>query len=459
MTGPAADGGDPDLRDAHPLERAVGIEWYASDADGTGGRLRASPGDFRVREREAFAAEPVDADPGDYPYLVVRATLTEWDTGQFASRLSDALGASQGRVDWAGTKDRNAVTTQLVTLRDVAPTELPDIGGADFEVVGRAGRAIELGDLAGNDFDVVIRDADAPENAAAVTRRISAFSIADGEARDGDRVGVPNYFGQQRFGSLRPVTHEVGLAVARGDWEGAVLAYVGNPSEHEPPDTRAAREYVAETRDWRGALDRFPDRLGYERTILAHLADHGDDGPAAFREALAAVPWHLARLFVNAAQSYVFNRVVSERLARDLPFAEPVAGDVVCFGEERAGLTVPDPGRTQRVTAARRETIARHCQRGRAFVTAPLVGTETELADGEPGDIERAVLDDVGLAPADFALPDPFDSTGTRRAVLLETDLDLTRDEDALTASFSLPKGSYATVLLREYLKTTPLEL
>jgi tRNA pseudouridine13 synthase len=446
------------MREAHALERAVGIEWYASDADGTGGRLRDRPGDFRVREREAFDTEPVDADPADYPYLVVRVTLRSWETGQFADRLSGALGASSGRVDWAGTKDRNAVTTQLFTLRDVEPDALPDIEGADVEVVGRAGRAIEFGDLAGNEFEVLARDVETPAGADAVREELAAFGGAD-EDRDGSGVAVPNVFGQQRFGSIRPVTHEVGLAIARGDWAGAAMAYVGTPSEDEPADTQAARAYVEETRDWAGAIERFPDRLGYERTILQHLAEHDTSDETTFRDALAALPWHLARLFVNAAQSYAFNRMLSERLARGLPFAEPVAGDVVCFAEDRGGFAVPDADRTQRVTAERVATVARHCRRGRAFVTAPLVGTDTDLGDGEPGEIERAVLGDLGLSPDDFDLPDPFGATGTRRAVLVETDLDVEARDDGLAFSFGLPKGSYATVLLREFLKVSPLDL
>jgi tRNA pseudouridine13 synthase len=112
------------------------------------------------------------------------------------------------------------------------------------------------------------------------------------------------------------------------------------------------------------------------------------------------------------------------------------------------------------VTEDRLRTVTRHCERGRAFVTAPLVGTETALGDGEPGEIERSVLADVALEPADFALPEPFDAAGTRRAVLVRTDPDVDAvDADTLSLSFSLPKGSYATVVLREYLKADPVQL
>ncbi|MEF8974359.1 MAG: tRNA pseudouridine(13) synthase TruD, partial [Haloarcula sp.] len=77
---------------------------------------------------------------------------------------------------------------------------------------------------------------------------------------------------------------------------------------------------------------------------------------------------------------------------------------------------------------------------------------------GEPGDIAREVLDDIGLEQGDFDRPGAFDSDGTRRAILLRTDLGVERDGADLTFSFSLPKGSYATVLLREFRKGDPAE-
>jgi len=211
--------------------------------------------------------------------------------------------------------------------------------------------------------------------------------------------------------------------------------------------------------DWRVALDAVPGHLGYERSMLHTLVENGGEEPTDFRAALETVPWNLQRLFVNAAQSYAFNRILSERLRRGLPFDRPVAGDVVAFADADApdGLALPDTDRLQRVSAERVDVVTRHCERGRAFVTAPLVGTEIELGGGEPGDIEREVLDDLNLAPADFDLPGNFESTGTRRAILVGTDLELTRAP--LTLSFSLPRGSYATAVLREYLKVDPRDL
>ena len=443
------------MREAYPVERAVGIEYFVSDADGVGGRIKAENADFRVREIERFEAESLNADPGAYAHLVVRATLRGWDTNDFAKRLSDALRISRERVSWAGTKDKHAVTTQLFTLRKVAPEDLSDveIRDADLEALGRSGRGLQFGDLAGNEFEIEVTDAERPENAEAVREALAAF----GGTPDSETVGVPNYFGQQRFGSRRPVTHEVGLCVVRERWEDAVRAYVGNPYEMEPEGTQDARREVEDAfdeRDWKTALDALPRRLGFERAMLNQLVENGGDDPEDFRAALEAVPSNLQRLFVNAAQSYAFNRILSERLARGLPFDRPVAGDVACFAERVDGLTLPDVDREQRVTEKRVETVARHCERGRAFVTAPLVGTETELADGEQGEIEREVLSELDLEPADFDLPDEFHSTGTRRAILVRTALEI--ETGPLTFTFALPKGSYATVILREFLKSDP---
>lgn len=450
------------MRRAHPTERSVGIEYYVSDVDGTGGRLRSRAADFRVREIEQFSTEPVDASPDAYPHLVFRATLDGWETNDFAARLADSLGMSRERVSWAGTKDKRAITTQLFSVRGVDPADLPSLPDVELEVVGRAGRSLEFGDLVGNAFEIVVSEPEAPDKTSGVLDALADFGgrRTTQAERSGTSIGVPNFFGQQRFGSYRPITHEVGLAIVRGDWEEAVMAYLGNPHEAEPAETREAREYLLETRDWTGSLDRYPNHLRYERSLLHALTEwDGEPDSAAFRAALDRFPSNLQRLFVHAAQSYAFNRILSVRLERDLPFDRPVEGDVACFADVDApdGIVVPEPDRTQRVTGRRVDAVARHCDRGRAFVTAPLVGTETTLADGEQGEIERAVLADLDLTPSDFDLPGRYHSTGTRRPILHRTDLSLS--QDPLTLSFSLPSGAYATVVLREFLKTDPITL
>ena len=462
------------MRESHPVEQAVGIEYYVTDSDGIGGTLRVEPADFAVEEIENFDPEPLDADPGSYPEILLRATLRSWDTNDFAARLSDALEASRERVSWAGTKDKHAVTTQLFSISDGDPDAIAalDIRDAEIEVLGRTGRPISFGDLHGNRFEIRVREAaDTGDRVSEITNDLRAFGGTDsdtssdnGDSNADTAAGVPNWFGQQRFGSRRPITHEVGLHIVRGEWREAVLSYVADPFETEPEATQAARQTVADeaatdTPDWGACLDALPRTLGFERSMVHRLADNGASSPADFRHALEAVPWNLQQLFVNAAQSYVFNRMLSERLRRGLPFDRPVDGDVCCFVDSDApdGLFAPDIDRLQRVSGSRVDVMDRHCSRGRAFVTAPLVGTDTELADGEPGEIEREILAEEGLEPSDFELPGEFASSGTRRAILVRTDLEVEPSEP--TFRFALPSGSYATAVLREYLKGDPLAL
>jgi tRNA pseudouridine13 synthase len=145
-------------RDAHPIEQAVGVEYYARASPGTGWRLKATAGDFRVREVEAVDPQPLDADPASYPHLVLRVTLEGWDTNDFARELSNRLGVGRERVAWAGTKDKRAITTQLVTIRGVEADDLPSLPNASIEPVGRFGRALAFGDLAGNAFTIRVSD-------------------------------------------------------------------------------------------------------------------------------------------------------------------------------------------------------------------------------------------------------------------------------------------------------------
>ncbi|MFB6196786.1 MAG: tRNA pseudouridine(13) synthase TruD, partial [Halobacteriaceae archaeon] len=101
-------------------------------------------------------------------------------------------------------------------------------------------------------------------------------------------------------------------------------------------------------------------------------------------------------------------------------------------------------------------TINRHATRGRAYVTAPLIGTDTTFSEGEQGEIEREMLNEVNVSRSDFDLPEPYFSSGTRRPMLVRTSISLTFDP--LVLSFSLPKGCYATVVTREFMKRSPLQ-
>ena len=197
----------------YPLECELGMRYYASDAEGIGGRLRSSPEDFLVDEI------PLPEKGGSAgPYIICLLIKKNWELQHAVKEIAKRLGISHRRIGWAGTKDRNAITKQWISIYNVTAEQVAAIYLKDItlEPVRQSNEALALGQLLGNRFDLVIRDTQSPD-------LVQQVQTLTGTASE----GVPNYFGLQRFGAIRPVTHRVGEWILRGDFEQAVVTYVG----------------------------------------------------------------------------------------------------------------------------------------------------------------------------------------------------------------------------------------
>jgi tRNA pseudouridine13 synthase len=427
-------------RTVFELERLMGIEAYLTDEDGVRGDLRVEPGDFKVNEVSDFKV----GTSGDY--VIARLTKENWETHHLIRDLSRQLGISEERIGIAGTKDKRAVTTQLMSIRGIPEEQLSrvDLPRVKLEPLGRSNKDIGLGDLRGNDFDVTIRHIAQP--LAELERHVKAI---DGSiARAG---GVPNFFGYQRFGVVRPVTHLVGKKLLKGDTEGAAMAYIAMSFPGETAENRKARDYVMRTHDFKEGLKIYPLNLRYERAMMHYLAGHPDDYAGAFR----SLSPRLLRLFVHAYQSYLFNRLLSRRLIGGLTLHEPAEGDVVCFTDEHG---MPDTSRLEAATKKNLPDIKFLIKKGRAYVTLPLIGKDTVLDEGRTGEEERKVIEEEGIDPDDFnvsAMPE-LASAGHRREILLRVKPQISVEEGAARLRYFLPAGCYATTVLREFMKESP---
>ncbi len=415
-------------------DRALGMDYYITDSPGCGGVIRSCAEDFLVDE----VFENLSYEGGRY--LVLEIEKTDWDTHHLIREMSRRLCISQKRFGWAGTKDKRAVTRQRISIMNLDESELKRITLPDLKikVLGRTNRAVGLGDLLGNRFRITVRSLSCPEPGPQLARITEEMET---------QKGVPNYFGVQRFGDIRPVTHKVGEALVRGMTEEAVFIYLALPFPGEQDRTKAAREKLWASRDIPTALKDFPGYLHHEMALLNYLVEH----PGDYAHSFDILSVNLKRLFVHAYQSYLFNRILSLRLDAKLPLDGAIDGDVVCFA--RGGL--PDMDRQQAVNAENLEAVNRLVRRGRAFVTLPLIGFETRLAEGRQGEIERRVLREEDVSPDGFRVEDNPDigSRGTRRAALCPVHPEISVKEDTAILEFVLPKGSYATVVLREYMK------
>ncbi|RXE55520.1 pseudouridine synthase [Methanoculleus taiwanensis] len=420
------------MQSPFPLELELGMRYYSSNTPGIGGQLRTEPEDFLVEE--------VPLPYGDEgSHLLVRLTKRNWELQRAVKEIAKRLGVSHRRIGWAGTKDKNAVTSQIISIYGVTPEAVEAVHLSEIElaVVGRAKESLALGALEGNRFEIVIRECDQDE----LAERVQAVSSTVAE-------GIPNYFGLQRFGVTRPVTHLVGEQILQEDYEGAVMTYVGNAYPYESENARQARSRFTETRDVREALAAYPVQMTYERAMLHHLAVH----PGDYQGALQVLPPKLLSMMVSAFQSFLFNSVLSRRLDEGFTLHEPIPGDRLLFPN----------GREDTVTERNRSTAAQHVRRGRCRIALFIPGSEPAALHGRMDEMMQEILKEREIDAARFERAAGFVRTryaGALRAIALSADV-IAEVQDASTRlRFTLPPGHYATTVCREYMKADPYRM
>ena len=378
------------------------MNWnYYTQTPGIGGKLKEQVNDFVVQE---LGAHDFDED-GDH--LIVKLRKQNMTTMDAVDTLSNMLHISRKRIGYAGNKDKRAVTEQYISVQGVTEEDINQIFTDEFdlEVVGRNGH-IGLGNLEANRFEITVRNIMFPEED--IKERCEKIV----EEMDGK---FPNYFGDQRFGSARPITHQVGRLLLQGEFEEAVWTYIAKPYDQEYSSIRKVREELWETRQVEDAAEKFPKQYRFEKALLYHLTKN----PGDYKGAIKRLPEGLQSLFVHAYQSWVFNKTLSRLLEEG-------------WYDEKYEI--------------------------------PLVGFKTDLKDNRPENIIKEVLEEEGIEQEDFRLPDmpELSSEGTfRRAfgdfrnfkVVGTDEDDLNMSKNKVAVGFDLPKGSYATVFLREITK------
>lgn len=427
-------------------ERALGLGFYLTRTPGLMARYKLTAEDFRVTE---ISAHPIPDPEG--AFTVLRIESRNWEQHELSRRLARELRLPPNAIRWAGTKDRRAVAERLASYRGAPPRGPIEIPGVDVREVYRARDGLVLGHHFGNAFDIRLSFAHVGrptlENAAAATLE---------ELRR--QNGLPNLFGPQRFGEVRPVTHAVGRALLAGKVSDAVEVYLtAIPPGDDTLGVEARRAY-AQHHDPARALHEFPPQFSFERQMLEHLA-RGHSPDRAFR----SLARELRLLFVHAYQSLLYNRWVTERWRSGLSLVEPVEGDLVLRVGRDGTVSGTDPVPVDSSNLAEvRETV----RRGGARLAGPLIGYATPDLPGPGGDLANRLLAEEGVTRRDFLLPatPELASAGSSRPVWVNlppiaSELECTparpaEEEDGIRLRFALPKGTYATILLREFLKS-----
>ena len=390
---------------------------YSTEAEGIGGSLRASPGDFVVSEllRPAALSMIAPGGRGGYPVYVMRKSGI--DTSHALARIRARSGL---RLRALGLKDAAADTSQYVFAagrRGPRPCHV-EAGSVRIDLVGSAPRPLSGADMAGNRFTI----------------RVSGASGAVG--RSGRWHGsscIANYYGYQRFGSARPVSHLIGRALLLGDYGRAVSLLLSFTSPHDTAEHSELRRMMADPANYSRAASALPRGMDLERTALAEMIRHGDA-----RRAAAALPVAMRRFFAQAYQSYLFNLAASSLLGSGEDMFEAREGDV-CYGGD---------GELGRHAAADAVDGAAPA----AAPAVPLAGYAHYKKTRFEGAVSGSMEAD-GVGPRDFLakdMPEIGLEGGFRSAAAQCTEVEAAGDD---TVSFTLGRGSYATVVMREVVK------
>jgi len=444
------------------IDKLLGIEVYATETAGIGGVIRESVEDFVVEEvlvdgskaeiEKSAENQVLGASPSRQRYLLCVFVKRNWDTFIAIRNIAGQLGVSQRQVHIAGIKDAKAVTAQHITVENCSMEDALKVNVKDIEIrpLGYVHDKLSPYYILGNNFTIRIKAIKLTEST--IKKRITETAKAL------DNIGgITNFFGHQRFGTSRPITHLVGKAIVEGDFEEAAMLFLANPSANEHPSSRNARTELQSTRDLKQALQNFPKQLRFEKLMLTHLVKKPYDFVGAFKR----LPVKLQALFVQAYQSYLFNRFLSERIKNGFSLNKAEVGDYM-VNVERSGLPM-----VKMAKVADTETVAKAnelIETGRMRVALPLIGMKQDLSQGIMGQIERRILEKEGIQPENFrvkAMP-MISRRGGLRAVLapisnfkLHGISVFAPNQRARQADLSLMllRGSYATVFLREIMK------
>src|SRR5688572_30736973 len=269
------------------------LPYLTRDFPGVGGSLKQRAEDFFVQEVPLY--EPSGA--GEHVYCEIQKVgLTTFDA---VHRIADALRVHPNDVGYAGMKDARAVTRQVLSVWGTTEEAVIGLKVPGLQVLwaARHGNKLRLGHLAGNRFAIKVRDV-TPTDVVKLREPLAAL-----QAR-----GMPNYFGEQRFGR-RGDNDVLGAALVRGDDEGLLSVLLGRPD----PDVDEGQDHQARSLFDRGDLEAsmkaWPRRAGMERRVLARLIKTGRPGAA-----VRSIDEKLRRLWVSALQSRLFNEVLARRV-------------------------------------------------------------------------------------------------------------------------------------------------
>ena len=381
-------------------------------------KLKCLPEDFRVEELSLARPD----GPGRYTFY--RLSKQGLGTLEAVEAICRRWNLAGRRVSYAGLKDRHASTIQYLTIVD-GPWQSLNASKFQLEPAGRLDRAYTSQLLRGNRFELVLRGLSEDELGLAIA---AIDSIAS--------VGLPNYFDDQRFGSVGYSGEFAAHAWLLGEHERALRLAMAEPNPFDRAAMKAEKAILrSQWGRWTEAKALLPRSSA--RSIVTYLVDH----PTDYRGAFARLRRELRMLYFSAFQSHLWNLMLARWLE-----GNATADQLVPVSLKVGTFPFPRRMEPEAVRTLSQTMLALPCCR-------------SPMPEGRLGEIIAEFLQGFGLAWSDLRikhLKDIFFSKGARSCLFFPERLEFTPIDDnlhpglrGLRLSFELAKGSYATILVK----------
>lgn len=383
------------------IDSLIGILVYTTSYEGCGGKIKQSYDDFVVSE---VLSENVFLQNTD-GFAVYKLSKLGIDTNHALNLIYRKFGV---RLKALGLKDAFAKTEQYVCsmARSKSLENYVDDKIA-LRMVGFARKPLSAKDMVANKFTIKISDA---------KKDISEFSESN---------HILNFYGYQRFGSRRPVTHLVGKALIQKRYDDALELLLSTISEYDLPENIKIRKELADKSKFEEILPHIPHQMDLEKILVHQMILHKDA-----KKAITKLPLQIRRLYVDAYQSYLYNLTLSNAYQYGEDLFLPRQGDV-CYDKNFK--------------------LGKYRQTDSEELAVPLVGYSYYKKTRFDFYISK-VLEDEQVSYGDFYLKDMQELSnegGFRLARAVCKNFEVNGN----TIFFEMPRGTFATMLLREIIK------
>ncbi|MFX0083733.1 MAG: tRNA pseudouridine(13) synthase TruD [Candidatus Hodarchaeota archaeon] len=443
------------------VEKFVGIEIYATHKiNGIKGEYKTLFKDFIVKEidkngrildiKEDYSSPNFSKELID-KYTTFNLVKINKDTFEAVKKIRKALKIPNNLISYSGLKDKQAISVQKISIKGNYIDQLKNLKLHDIFIrsVYPSKKPVKLGSHLGNNFTITIRNLDTTKEIKHNIEKNLKFLR---------NFGFPNYFGLQRFGNYRPNSHIIGCFLLEGHYQKAYEEYVLTTYSTEPEDSRKVRSELSMDGNLEKAYNNFPKILQYERDMINYLIEN----PGDYQGAIDTLPTDLIRLLISSFQSYLFNRMLSLRVKKGIPLFKPVKGDVICILDDYNGSVT----KVKYIFGGTYDKYLKQALKlNRASIVLPIIGNNTNMDEyplmkGIYKEIVKSDQIDENIFLSKYINGSEF--KGSLRAMTVKPSglkmVELTDDEfyhgkKKIKIEFSLQKGCYATMLLRELIK------